>query len=115
MARKRASRKTSFPRAALLLGGIAVALFALGQGFVLLRSEAGQLRAARLFRIGDSANLTRAVGHQVRDALAAVGVPADSIHERVRDGGGAPRVVWRVGLAHDASLFQANYAITKRL
>jgi polysaccharide deacetylase 2 family uncharacterized protein YibQ len=111
---KRASRKTSFPRAALLLGGIAVAVFLLGQAFVLLRSEGGQLRAASLLRVGDQASLTRLIGHQVRDALAAVGVPADSIRERTRDGA-APRVVWRVGLAPDASLFQANYAVTKRL
>lgn len=111
---RRASRKTSFPKAVVLFAAVAVLAFLGGEAFVLSRSDTTRLRLARWLHVGDPARVTQIVGRQVREALEAVGVAPDSIRERTREHG-TPAAAWRVGLVHDASLLQANYAITKRL
>jgi len=111
---KRASRKTSLPKAAVVLAGIAVIAFIVGEGYLLSRDDSLRLRFARWFHAGDPARVNRIVGDEVRNALTAVGVAPDSIRERRREGG-PHQAEWRIGLAPDASLFQANYAITKNL
>jgi polysaccharide deacetylase 2 family uncharacterized protein YibQ len=111
---KRTSRKTSLPRAALLLGVSAIALFLLGELLLFSSSDSAQIRAARYLRIGDRARVTQLVGREIRRGLDRVGVRPDSITERTVDHG-APAVRWRVGLPPGASLIQANYAITAAL
>ena len=120
---KRKRKSPVSQRAIVTLAGLALLLFALGEGYLLLRSDRGQLAAARWLPWGDEARVTLLVGRLLRQGLAAAGVPGDSIHEQ-----GSPdepratgvtalgsRVRWRVGLRSDLSLLQTNYAITRTL
>jgi polysaccharide deacetylase 2 family uncharacterized protein YibQ len=100
------------PRVLGLLAVGALLLFAIGEGVRWVRSDAGQLAIARRLHLADSSRLTLILGKQIRRGLEAVAVARDSIHESVVADGPAP-VHWRVGLKPDASLLQANYAITR--
>jgi polysaccharide deacetylase 2 family uncharacterized protein YibQ len=112
MARKRTTPRWSRLIAALF--GAAVVLFAAGEAVLMTRTDTGRIRFARTFGFVDQPELTRLVGRQVRRALVAAGIPADSVRERsVEDGAVAVR--WTAGLPDDASLLQANYAITRTL
>ncbi|HET7226032.1 MAG TPA: divergent polysaccharide deacetylase family protein [Candidatus Eisenbacteria bacterium] len=62
----------------------------------------------------DPAETSRRLSHAIREGLKAAGVPADSIADRVVEQGPAP-LTWRVGVPPDRSLFQANYAVTRRV
>jgi polysaccharide deacetylase 2 family uncharacterized protein YibQ len=127
--RKRKSRKkTAFPVGLVTLAAVALAAFAAGEAWLLLNSDSGRLRLARYMSFGDPARVTLTMGRQVRQGLAAFGVPPDSIHDlapgaaepatRAGDDAGAdataprPVVRWRVGLTNDQSLLQANYAVS---
>lgn len=107
---KRTSRKTSLPRAALLLGASAIALFIVGELILFTRTDSWQMRAARYLRVGDKARVTQLVGREIRRGLERVGVRPDSVTERTVEDA-SPSVRWRVGFDPGASLLQANYAI----
>lgn len=98
----------------ILLGIAAVALFLVGEGVRLVRSDTWRVALARFTGSGDPARLTQTLGREIRDGLTAVGVPRDSIADAVLEKGPAP-IRWRVGLGPEASLIQANYAVTRRV
>jgi polysaccharide deacetylase 2 family uncharacterized protein YibQ len=92
----------------------AVALFALGELWIVTRSDTGRLQFARRFGLVEQAEVTRLIGRQIHHALDAAGVPQDSVSERVT-GNGPAAVRWRIGLAPGASTLQLNHAITRTL
>jgi polysaccharide deacetylase 2 family uncharacterized protein YibQ len=102
------------PRVLVVIAAIATALFIVGEGVRLLRSDAGRLMIARATGIGSRADVVLLVARQIRLGLGSVGVVQDSIVETPQEGGPAP-MRWRIGLTPNASLFQANYAITRSL
>lgn len=110
---KRKSSTSSRRRSLLTLAAFTLALFAAGEGWFLLRTDAGRLALGRL-GFGDRPHLVRIVGNHAREALRAAGVPRDSIRERVATDGDAP-VEWRVGLRPDAAPLQVHHAIASRL
>ncbi|HTK32795.1 MAG TPA: divergent polysaccharide deacetylase family protein [Candidatus Saccharimonadaceae bacterium] len=101
------------PRPILLLAGAALLLFAAGEGWRVVRSDSGRVLLAARFGLGDPARVTQIVGREARAGLSAAGVAPDSIQERMTEA--TPRVRWRVGLKPEASLLQANYAISHRV
>lgn len=112
MARSR--RKTSaWPRGLLALAAVAFVILAGAEAYRLVNTGAGRITLAKL-GIGDPARVTRDIGHHIRDGLSAAGVPRDSLHESVT-GAGPAALRWRVGLKPEASLIQANYAVTRRI
>ncbi len=112
MARKRKS--FAWKPLILALLAAAVVLFVAGEAVMISRSESGKLRFARTFGFVDQPELTKLVSRQLHRALTAAGVPADSVRERtVEDGPVSLR--WTAGIPDDASLLQANYAITRTL
>jgi len=111
---KRKPSSSDAPRAVLVLLATAVILFVGGEALLLSRTEPGQLVAAKYLHLGDHARVTMLVGKQIRRGLKRIGVPPDSIQERVVERGTAP-VRWRIGLRPDASLLKANYVIAKFL
>jgi polysaccharide deacetylase 2 family uncharacterized protein YibQ len=102
------------PRVLGLVAAAALGLFLIGEGVRALRSDSARLAIARTIGLGDRDDLLRIVGKQLRQALASVGVPRDSVTETPLERGAAP-MRWRVGLRPSASLLQANYAITRTL
>ncbi len=111
--RKRNSSAVS-ARNVIVLAAAAVGLFVGGEAWRLWRSDAGGILLAARFGLGDPARVTRVIGRQIWRGLEAVGVPRDSVRESVIEHGRAA-VRWRVGLKPDASLMQANHAITRCL
>lgn len=72
-------------------------------------------RLARLLpHSSDPAETSRRLSHAIREGLKAAGVPADSIRDRVVESGPAA-LAWRAGVPPERSLFQANYAVTRRV
>jgi hypothetical protein len=102
------------PRVLVVIAALAAALFIVGEGVRMLRSDAGRLMIARATGIGSRADVSLLVSKQIRLGLGAVGVAQDSIVETPLEGGAAP-LRWRVGLTPNGSLLQANYAITRSL
>ncbi len=113
MAKSNAKRAAAFA-GTILLAAAAMGIFAVGEMLIMTRTDAGRLTAARYLHLGDRARVTEILGRHIRTSLEEMGVPADSIHERVLDSG-SPRVRWVVGLRPHASTLQANYAITRGL
>ncbi len=114
---KRKSKRLVSPGRIALLAMIAIAVFVAGEGWLVMRSPRGQLAAARFLPWTDPARLTLLVGRELRKALDVAGIPADSVGS-VDFGEGEPagaRVRLRAGLKPDASLIQANYAVTRSL
>lgn len=112
---KRKTRLPKYaPRVLGLLAAIALGAFLIGESVRAMRSDHGRLAIARTVGIGDRGDVLRIVGKQIRVGLTSVNVRRDSIVETVVERGPAP-VRWRVGLRSDASLIQANYAITRAL
>jgi polysaccharide deacetylase 2 family uncharacterized protein YibQ len=107
-----ARKKSGFPIKLLLVvvAVLAVVAFGIGEAIEAARSDRTRLLLARHLRIGEPAQVTRLVGRQIERGLEAVGVPRDSIRESFPEDG-PTRLRWRVGLAPDASLLQANAAI----
>src|SRR5678815_3414437 len=115
MSPKRRKKTTpAGPRLLLLIFIVAALLFGAGELVRWWRSDGGTFAVARAFGWGDRPRLTEIVGRQVRRGLATSSVPRDSIAESPpvsRDG----PVRWRIGLAPEASLIQANFSITSAL
>src|SRR5262245_27556381 len=102
------------PKALGVIAALALALFVIGEGVRLARSDGGRLLIARATGLGSRADLIRLVAKPIRAGLATISVPRDSVTETPAESGPAP-MRWRVGLASNASLLQANYAITRSL
>jgi polysaccharide deacetylase 2 family uncharacterized protein YibQ len=102
------------PRVLGLLAAIALGGFLIGESVRAIRSDAGRLAIARTVGMGARADVVRIVGKKIRLGLTSVSVRRDSIVETMLERGPAP-VRWRVGLRSDASLMQANYALTRAL
>jgi polysaccharide deacetylase 2 family uncharacterized protein YibQ len=98
----------------VILAVVTIALFLLGEAFLLSRSDSGQIALARIPGLGDWNRVTRIVGKQLRHGMIAAGIPTDSLRVNV-DEKASPSVVWRVGLPPEASLLKANFAITRLL
>jgi polysaccharide deacetylase 2 family uncharacterized protein YibQ len=112
---KRKTRLPKYaPRVLGLLAAIALGAFLIGESVRAIRSDAGRLAIARTVGLGDRGDLLRIVGKQIRLGLTSVNVRRDSIVETLPERGPAP-IRWRVGLRSDASLIQANYAVTRAL
>src|SRR5262245_40634781 len=112
----RRKTRTSAPtlRAPVLLAVVTVAVFVLGEAFLLARSDSGQIALARVPGLGDWNHVTRIVGKQLRQGMRAAGIPDDSLRVSVKEKG-RPSVEWRLGLAPGASLLKANFALTRLL
>lgn len=110
----RRKRSTSGKRGRYVrIAAIAFAIFALGEAWFLLRTDAGRMTLGRM-GLGEDAHLVRIVGNHARAALAATGVPRDSVQESVPGGGGAA-VAWRVGLREGSAPLQVHHAIAATL
>ena len=114
MPRRKTRTSASSPRAPVLLAVVTVALFLLGEAFLLARSDTGQIALARIPGLGDWNRVTRIVGKQLRQGMRASGIPDDSLRVSVEENA-RPSVVWRMGLPSDASLLHANFAMTRSL
>ena len=113
MARKKRKSLPWKPMVATLLGAGLLA-FGIGELVLMTRSDTGRIRFARNFGFVDTPNLTRLIGRQLHQALAAANVAPDSLSETPTRGGAAG-MRWRAGLTPEASMLQANYAITRTL
>jgi polysaccharide deacetylase 2 family uncharacterized protein YibQ len=102
------------PRVLGLLAASALGVFLIGETVRAIRSDAGRLAIARTAGLGANEDVVRIVGKHLRAGLTSVSVRRDSVRETVGEKGPAP-VRWRVGLRSDASLLQANYALTRSL
>jgi len=111
MPKRKTRNPAASPRALLWLAIAALAIFALGESFLLARSDSGRIAVARVLGIGDRARITQIVGKHLRRALPALSVSADSLAESVVEDGPA-RVRWRLGLRPGASLLKANHVLT---
>jgi polysaccharide deacetylase 2 family uncharacterized protein YibQ len=112
MLRKR-RRSSALPRTLTVLAISALLLVLGAEAWRLARSDRGRVALAR-WSLGDRDRVVTLFAREIRDGLAAAGVPADSVRER--DSRGDPGAVrWRVGLRPDASLLQANYAVSRRV
>ena len=112
MPRRKARNSATYPRILIALGIGALAVFIVGEAFVLARSDSGRLLLARTLGIGDRARITQIVSRHVRRAFRPLRVPADSVQESVTAGGPAP-LRWRIGFPPDASLLEANHVVTR--
>jgi polysaccharide deacetylase 2 family uncharacterized protein YibQ len=91
----------------------ALLLFLGGEAWMLARSGRGNVALAR-WGLGGRERVATLFAREIRTGLAAAGVSTDSVRESgPRRGPAAAR--WRVGLRPDASLFQANYAVSRRI
>ncbi len=112
MPRKR-RRSPALPRTLIVLAVTVLLLVLGGETWRLTRSDQGRVAMAR-WGLGDRDRVVALFAREIRDGLAAAGVPADSVREREPRGEqGAVR--WRVGLRPEASLLQANYAVSRRV
>jgi polysaccharide deacetylase 2 family uncharacterized protein YibQ len=114
MPKRKPRTSVASPRTLIALGIGAVALFLLGEAFVFARSDSSRIFIARTLGIGDRARITQIVSRHVRQAFQPLGLPADSVVESVAEGGPAA-LRWRIGFPPDASLLEANHAITRRV
>ncbi len=120
---KRRSKRSISPRAIIVLVVLALVLFVIGEGWLMLRTDRGQILAARWLGRSDEPRITQIVSRNIRHGLGVAGVVPDSIRElppssaddSSDDPARAPRVRWRIGLPPDASLLQANHALTQSL
>ena len=114
MPKRRKKAAPAAPRILLALFGVAVLVFLAGELARYVRSDAGAFAIARTFQWGDRARLTQIVSRHVRRGLATSAVPRDSVRE-TPGASAAAGVRWRVGIAPEASLLQANYSITSAI
>jgi len=114
MPRRKSRTQATHPRAPVILAVVTIAVFLLGEAFLLSRSDSGQIALARIPGLGDWNRVTRIVGKQLRQGMTAAGIPTDSLRVNV-DEKGTPSVVWRLGLPPEASLLKANFAMTRFL
>ncbi len=110
---KRKRRSSALPRTLVVLAVSALLLVLGAEAWRLARSDPGRVMLAR-WGLGDDDRVVALFAREIRDGLAAAGVSADSVREGVFRGG-TDAVRWRVGLRPDASVFQANYAVSRRV
>jgi len=112
MPKRKNKKKSGLPslRVVMLLAVGAAMVFLAGEAWHLAHSDSGRVLLAARLGFGDRARVRDILGREIRRALAAAGVPPDSI----REGGvtGDAAATWRVGLRSDASLIQTNYALS---
>jgi len=109
---KKKRRSSAPPRTLSVLAVFALLLVLGGEAWRLASSDQGRVALAR-WGFGDRDRVVALFAREIRDGLAAAGVPTDSVRERdSRGDSGAVR--WRVGLHPDASLLQTNYAVSRR-
>jgi polysaccharide deacetylase 2 family uncharacterized protein YibQ len=111
---RRKSKSPATPGRIALLALLALAAFLGGEGWVLMHSPSGQLTVARYLPWLDTSRRALLVGRELRKALEVAGIPPDSIAIGEPEPGLA-RIRMRAGLKADASLMQANYAVTRSL
>ena len=104
----RKKRKTGIAGALLTVALLALAAFAIGEGWMLLHHGGG---APAWLGGRRRADVERSMAEQIRRGLTAAEVPPDSVTQHDAGIGKAPRQ-WRIGLRPDQSLLQTNYAIT---
>jgi polysaccharide deacetylase 2 family uncharacterized protein YibQ len=110
---KRKRRSSALPRTFLVLAVSALVLVLGAEAWRLAGSDQGRVALAR-WGLGDHDRVVALFAREIRDGLAAAGIPADSVRER--DSRGEPGAVrWRVGVRPDASLLQTNYAVSRRV
>lgn len=110
---KKKRKSSALPRTLLVLAASALLLVLGAEAWRLAHSDLGRVKLAR-WGFGDHERVVALFAREIRDGLAAAGVPADSVRERtVR--GDPDAVRWRVGLRPEASLLQANYAVSRRI
>ena len=112
MTKRSARSSVGFPHAALFFAVLTLVMFAGGESLILMRTDSGQLTAARYLGVGSRARVTQLIGRQIRRGLDAASIPRDSVSERIVEGA-TPSVRWRVGLTPDAAPLQVNYAVTR--
>jgi polysaccharide deacetylase 2 family uncharacterized protein YibQ len=113
MPRKPSRSAPDLPRTLVVLLVSALLLFLGGEAWFLARSGRADVLRLR-WRMGGRARVVSRLAGEIRAGLQAAGVAPDS----VRTGGAATAtngLRWRVGLKPGASLFQANYAVTRRV
>ncbi|HVP13901.1 MAG TPA: divergent polysaccharide deacetylase family protein [Terriglobales bacterium] len=103
----------ALPRTLIVLLLAALLLVMGGGGWSLLHGGAGAVLLAR-WGLGDARRAQPVFAREIRAGLEAAGVPADSIHE-IATAGGPAMARWSARLAPDASLLQANYAVSRRI
>ncbi len=111
---KRSKRQSpDLPRTLVVLLVSALVLFLGGEGWFLAHTGRADVLRMR-WRLGGRARAVSRLAGEIRAGLQAAGVAPDSIQI-----GGAARASscmrWRVGLKPGASLFQANYAVSRRV
>jgi polysaccharide deacetylase 2 family uncharacterized protein YibQ len=111
---RRKTRSAISGRAPALLAAATVAVFVLGEAFLLSGSDSGQIAIARVPGLGDWNRVTLIVGKQLRVGMRAAGIPDDSLRVTVEEKS-RPSVEWRMGLPSEASLLKANFAMTRSL
>src|SRR5690348_9162491 len=112
MARKRKTPSGTFIIIVLVVA--AAVLFAGGEAVLMTRSDTGRIHFARTFGLVDQPELTRLVGRELHRAIAAAGIPADSVHERIVENSPIG-VRWTIGIGTEPTTLQTNYAITRTL
>ena len=106
-------RSPALPRTLVVLAVCALLLVLGGEAWRLAGSDPGRVTLAR-WGFGDRERVVALFAREIRDGLAAAGVHADSVRADVFHGRPGP-VCWRVGLRPEASLLQANYAVSRRV
>lgn len=97
------------------MAGLALVAFAAGEGWRYAHTDPGRLAIARWAPWSDRARLTELVSRRLRAALATAGAPEEAVRETPPGDHGASQVHWRAVLKPDASLLQANYAVSQSL
>lgn len=111
--RRGRSGRTS-PRTYLILGLIAVALFAVGEAILFGRSDDGLVWRARLGLPVDRGAVTRTLSRTIKATFGEFGIPPGAQVIEVNEGGG-PRVTWTAYLPGRSSTLQLNARLTERL
>jgi len=106
-------RSPTLPRTLVVLLFAALLLFLGGEGWMLARTGKGTVTLARC-GLAPPRRAVAIFAREIRAGLAAAGVVPDSVRESGTSRGPAA-VRWRVGLTPDASLLQANYAVSRRI
>jgi len=115
---KSKSRSPVLPRTLVVLVAAALVLFLGGEAWHLARSGRGRVVLARCGLIAP-ARVSGLFTREIRAGLEAAGATPESIRvaaaPRAASAPAGADTVWRVRLRADASLFQANYALTRRV
>ena len=103
----------ALPRTLVVLLSAALLLFLGGESWMLFRTGKGTVMLSR-WGLGDPRRAGPIFAREIRAGLTAAGVVPDSVRE-IDTPRGPALVRWRVGLKPEASLLQANYAVSRRI